>query len=138
MRPVDALRGEQKPAQLVAVETSTFARVDFGAADVLGGVGGDASVDVSEAVEPAHRRQAAINRRRGQSALFHVLAVQLDVSSGRGQDLEPDDAGPIEETAEVLPVGVQGPAVVAGQERHRGDLRFVEDPIVDTADHSSS
>jgi hypothetical protein len=46
-------------------------------------------VDVGEAVEPAHRRQAPIDRRRSEAALFHVVAVQLDVRPGGGEDLEP-------------------------------------------------
>jgi hypothetical protein len=34
--------------------------------------------------------------------------------------------GPLEQSAQIAAVGLQGPAPVAGQERHYGQLVFVE------------
>ena len=45
--------------------------------------------------------------------------------SGGGQHLEPDVAGPLEERAQVMAVGLEGAAAVAGQERGDGDVGFV-------------
>jgi hypothetical protein len=53
MVAVIALSGEEERAELASVESSPFARVDFGTADVLSRVGGDPSVDVGKSVEPA-------------------------------------------------------------------------------------
>jgi hypothetical protein len=36
-------------------------------------------------------------------------------------------SGPLEQRAQVVAIGLEGPAPVAGQERHYGQLVFVED-----------
>jgi hypothetical protein len=76
---IDAFCVEREPAELARVEATAFRLVDLASADVLRRVRGDAPVDVREPVEPAHRRQSRVDRRRGQAALFHVMAVQPDV-----------------------------------------------------------
>ena len=53
MGVVKALGGEEEPAQVPTVEAASLGWVDLGATHVLGGVGGDAAVDASEAVVAA-------------------------------------------------------------------------------------
>ena len=113
-------------AELASVQTAPFGGVDLGSADVLGGVGGDASVDVRESVEAAHGRESSVDRRRGETALFHVVPVQLDVRTGRVEHVESRTRGPTEEAAQILPVRLERASAVAGQERDRGELRLIE------------
>src|SRR5713101_5785915 len=56
MGVVEALGGEQERPELATVQASGLARMDLGAAHILGRVRGDPSVDVGEAVEAAYRR----------------------------------------------------------------------------------
>jgi hypothetical protein len=93
--------------------------------DVLRGIRGDSSIDVGEAIEAAHRRQPTINRRRGQSTVFHPASVQLNVGPGRGENGEVDVGCPLEEATEIVAVRVQRAAAVAGQERNSGELGVV-------------
>jgi hypothetical protein len=37
---------------------------------------------------------------------------------------------PLEEAAQVVAIGVQRPAAVAGQERNGGELRIIDDEVV--------
>jgi hypothetical protein len=128
--PIDPLGSEQKPAELTAVQTTTLRRVDLGAADVLDRVGGDPSVDVREPVETADRPQPTVDRRRGKSSLFHVVAVQLDVRAGRGKHVERGPCSPGEVAAQVLAVRFEGATAVAGEERNSVKLRPVEHALV--------
>jgi hypothetical protein len=59
---VELLGGEEEHSELGAVEASGVGGMDLGSAHVLGWVRGDPAVDVSEAVEAADRRQAAVDR----------------------------------------------------------------------------
>jgi hypothetical protein len=93
------LGGEQEHAELGAVQPARIGRMDLRAAHVLRRVRGDTSVDVGEAVEAAHRRQASVDRRRRQAPLFHPAAVQLDVRTGRRQNNELAVGRPLEEAA---------------------------------------
>lgn len=61
---VVVLGGEQEHAELGPVEASSLGGMDLWPSDVLGWVGAHATVDVSEPVEAAHRRQPTINRCR--------------------------------------------------------------------------
>jgi hypothetical protein len=74
---VEPFGSEQERAQLGTVHAVTLAGRDLGATDVLGRVRRDSSVDVSEPVEAAHRRQPTVNRRGRKPTLFHRGAVQL-------------------------------------------------------------
>jgi len=82
----------------------------------------DSSIDVGEAIEAAHRRQARVDRRRCQASVFHPASVQLDVGPGRGEHGEVFVGCPLEEAAEIVAVGLERSAVVAGQERDGGKL----------------
>ncbi len=127
MVPIEPFGGEQERTELGAVHATTLVRLHLGPPHVLRGVRPDPAVDVSEAVEPAHRRQAPVDRRRRQSPLLHPTAVKLDVRTGRG---EYDDLGvrrPLEESAEIVTVGIQGAAAVASQEGNGGELRVIDD-----------
>jgi hypothetical protein len=91
------LGGEQEHAELRAVETPGIGGVDPGAADVLGRVRRDPSVDVRKPVEAAHRREPAVNRRRRQPAFFHPAAEELNVGTSRLQDGDRVVGCPLEE-----------------------------------------
>ena len=80
---VESFGGEQERPELGPIHTMTLGRAHLGAADVLGGVGRDAPVDVSELLGAAHRRESPINCRGGQPVLFHGRPVQLNVGPGR-------------------------------------------------------
>ncbi len=99
-------------------------------ADVLRRIRPDPTVDVSESVEAAHRRQATVDRRRRQSLLLHPTAVQLDVRTRRREYDELVVRRPLEEPAQVVAIGIQGAAAVAGQERDSGELRVIDDEVV--------
>jgi hypothetical protein len=70
VRVVEAFGSEQERAECGAVHASRVVGVDGWTADVLRRVGGDATVDVGEAKESAHRRQPPIDRRRRELAIF--------------------------------------------------------------------
>jgi hypothetical protein len=116
---------EQKRAEFGAVHPVPLGLGDLGAADVLGGVGRDATVDVREPVVAAHRGQPTVDGGGRQASLFHRHPVELDVGSGRRQRCYSMVAGPLEEPAEIVPVGVEGAAAVAGQERDRRQVSLV-------------
>ena len=67
-----------------------------------------------------------IDRRGGQAAVLHPRPVQLDVGPRRGQQRQADTRRPLEELAKIGTVGVQRAAAVAGEERSRSELRFIE------------
>ena len=118
--------GEQEPAELCAVHPVSLAGVHLRSPDVLGGVRCDPTVDVREPVQPTHRRQAPIDRRCCEPALFHVMTEQFDVRAPRCEHLEADRLRPGEEVAEIVPIRLQRAAVVAGEERHRGQLGLID------------
>jgi hypothetical protein len=100
--------------------------MDLGSAYVLGWVRADASVDVRESVEATDRRESTVDRRGCEAAVLHPGAKQLDM---RTACLEHGDAvvgGPLEEAAQVVAVRLERPAAVAGKERDRSKLRFIE------------
>jgi hypothetical protein len=100
--------------------------LDLGPPDVLGRVRRDAPVDVSEPEEATHRRQPPVDRRRRQPAVLHRRAVQLDVRPGRSEDNQFVIGGPLEEHAQIMPVRLQRPAAVPGEERDSRQLRLIE------------
>jgi hypothetical protein len=118
--------GEEEDAELGAVQPASVGGVDLGSADVLGGVRADASVDVREPVGATDRRQATVDRRRREPAVFHPGAEQLDVRTARLQDGDAVVRGPLEEAAQVMPVRLERPAAIAGKERDRSKLRLVD------------
>lgn len=127
---VVVLGGEQEHAELRAVQAAGVRRVHLRSADVLRRVRWDGPVDVGEAVEAAHRRQASVDRRGRQAPFFHPDAVQLDVRTRGRQNGELIVGRPLEETAQVVAVGVQRAAAVASEERKRGELRVIDDELV--------
>jgi len=104
-------------------------KMDLGSADVLGRVGGDAAVDVGEAVAAAHRRQTAVDGGGGQAPGFHGPHVQLDLGPGGLEDVEAAIGRPLEERPQVVAIGIQRPSLVAGQERRHRQLGFVDGPV---------
>jgi hypothetical protein len=80
------LGGEQEHAELGAIQAPGVRWVDLGSADVLGGVRADAPVDVREPIEPTDRREPTVDRRRGEPAVLHPGAEQLDVRTARLHD----------------------------------------------------
>jgi hypothetical protein len=110
---VEAFGGEQERAQLPSVHAVALARLDLGSADVLCRVRRDASVDVSEPVEAAHRRETPVNRGGSQPALLERAAVKPDVRAGSLQHGKADVDGPLEEAAEILTIGVERAAAVS-------------------------
>jgi hypothetical protein len=70
-------------------------------------------------VEPTSSGQAPVDSRRGQAVFFHQGSVQLEVGAGGFQNGQAVIGRPLEQVAQVVEVGVEGPAAVAGQERHR-------------------
>ena len=83
MGVVKALRGEQETAEPVSVQPSTLRGMHGGTAQLLGRVGADPAVDVSEAVEPAGGGQAAVDCRSGQATLLRRSSVQLEMRPRR-------------------------------------------------------
>ena len=83
--------GEQEPAELCAVDPVSLAWVHLRPPDVLLRVRCDPTDDVREPVQSAHRRQAPIDRRCREPALFHVMTEQLDVRTRRCEHLEATD-----------------------------------------------
>jgi hypothetical protein len=124
------LGGEQEHAKIRAVETAGVRRVHLRSADILRRVRGDAPVNVSEAVEAAHRRQPPVDRRCRQALLLHPASEQLDVWARGRQHSELHVGRPLEEPAQVVPVRVQRVAAVASQETNGGELRIIDDEIV--------
>ena len=57
---------------------------------------------------------------------LHGAHVQLDLWPGGGEDVEAVIGGPLEEDPEVVAVRLEGPGAVAGQERRRVEVGFVD------------
>ena len=123
---VHLLGREQERAQLAPIEAAGLGRMDLGTADVLRRVGPDASVDVGEAIEAADRREPPVDGGGGQAPFLQGADVELDLRAGGAQDGEPDLGGPLEKDPQVVSIRVERPAVVAGQECGRRELRLVE------------
>ena len=96
------LGSEPQDAELGAVQAAGVRRMELRSAHVLGRVRGDATVDVGEAVEPAHCRQAPVDRPRRQCPLLHPAAIQLDVWTRCRQYDELGIRRPLKEPAEVV------------------------------------
>jgi hypothetical protein len=109
--------------------------VDLGSADVLGRVRADPAVDVSEAVEAAHRREPPVDRRGGEPSFLHGDSPQLDVRPGCGEHGHVMVSGPLEEAAQILAVRLEGAPAVARQERRGSELGLVECDIVERRLH---
>ena len=117
---IEAFRGEQERAQFGAVHSVAIGGVHSGSPDVLGWVRGGVAIDVSEAVEAAHRRKPSVDRRCCQSSALEDRAVQLDVRSSRVEHGKSMVFGPLKEHLKVVAVGVECSAAVPGQERGDG------------------
>jgi predicted metal-dependent hydrolase len=100
--------------------------VDLGPADVLGGIGPDAPVDVCESVEATHSREPTVDRRRREPAVLHPGAEQLDVRTARLHDDDAVIAGPLEEAAQVVAIRLERATAVTGKERDRSKLRLID------------
>src|SRR5438874_3942129 len=83
MVAIKPLRGKEVSAQLAPIEAAPFRGLNLGTAYVLGGVGADPAVDVSEAVETARGGQTPIDGRRRQPSFLHRGSVHLQMSAGR-------------------------------------------------------
>jgi hypothetical protein len=114
---VEALGGEEEPAELAPVQSAPLRWMDLRAANVLGWVGRDPPVYVGEAVEATGGGQAAVDSRSCQTALFHRGSVQLKMGACGLEHRQVVIGGPLEEVAKIVAVGVEGPAAVAGQKR---------------------
>jgi hypothetical protein len=124
--PVVLLGIEAEHAKLGAIQPAGVRCVDVGSADVLGWVRADASVDVRESVEAIDRRESTVDRRRGEPAVLHPGAEQLDVGTARLHDGDAVVGSPLEEAAQVVAVHLERPAAVAGKERDRSKLRLID------------
>jgi len=125
---VVVLGSEQETAEFTAIHRMLLGRLDSGTTHVLRRVGGDATVDVGEAVVATHRRQSPVDRRCCEPALFHRGAVDLDVGSGRVEDRELLVSGPLEVVAQVVAVRLQRAAAVSREECGSRHLGFVGRP----------
>jgi hypothetical protein len=123
---VRLLGSEQEPGRLTPIHPAPLRGLSLRPADVLGGVRGDASVEVGEPVAAAHRARRPVDRRR-VAALLHRRATPLEVSASRGKHTEAMVVSPPEEAAQVMPVGLQRVVSVAGRERRCRELGFVGD-----------
>ena len=128
MVAVEAFGGEQEHAELAAIQSPRVGRMDLWSSDVLGWVGCDDPVDVRESVEAAHRRESTVDGGGGQTALFHGHSKQFDVRTSRSHHLDVVIVSPLEEPAQIVPVRLECPAVVARQERGCSHLLLVEAP----------
>ena len=126
MGVIETLGSEQEGAEFAVIHAVALAWLHLRSADVLGGVGRDAPVDVREPVVAAHCRQSPVDRRGGQAAVLHPAAVELDVGSRRGQHGQADIGRPLEEATKIVAIGVKGSAAVASKERSRSQLRLIE------------
>lgn len=116
MSVVEPLCDEQEPSELAPVQSALLCGVDGGTAYVLGGVGRDPPVDVSEAVETARGGQPPVDCGGGQTAFLHRRSVHLEVGAGRLEHGHAVIGCPLEQVTKIVAVGVEGPAAVAGQE----------------------
>ncbi len=123
---IESFGGEQERAEFGAVQAASLARMDARTAHVLGGVRRDAAVDVGVPVEATHCREAPVDGRGREPALLEGNAVQPDVRAGRAEYSQSDVGGPLEVRAQIVAVGVEGTVAIAGQERSRGQLGFIE------------
>jgi len=123
---VVALGREEESAELASVEPTPLARVDLGPAGVLRWVRGDPAVNVGEAIEPADGGRSAIDSRGSQAPFLHGAPPQLDVSPLGLEDVETDIGTPLKEGAQVVAIGLEGSAAVAGQVRSRRYLGLGE------------
>ncbi len=88
VRVVVPLGREQEQPQLGAVQAACVGGMHWWPSDVLGRVGADAAIDVSEPVEAAHRGRSPVDRRRREPATLHLPSEQLDVRARRPEDLD--------------------------------------------------
>ena len=123
---VVAFGREQEGAEFSAVEATSLARVDLGAADVLGRVGTDAPVDVGEAIKTADGREATVDGRGGQSPLLAGRPPQLDVRPLGLEHHESDAVTPLEVATQVKAIGFQGASAVASEESSRSHVGLFE------------
>ena len=126
MVAVVVVGGEEEHAEFGTVEAAGIGGVDLWAADVLGRVRPDPSVDVRESVEPADRREPPVNRRGCQAAIVHPGTKQLNVRASRVQHRYRLVDRPLKEAPQVVSGRVESPTAVAGQERRRSKLSIID------------
>jgi hypothetical protein len=100
---VEPLGGEQERAELPTVHPPTLTGLHLGSTDVLGRVR-RMPVDVSESIEPTHRREPPVDRRRRQPTFLHRRAIQLNVRRRCLENLQPAVSRPLKKHAQVMPV----------------------------------
>ena len=123
---VEPLGGEQERAELPTVHPVALTGLHLGSTDVLGRVRRDPSVNVSEPIEAAHRREPPVDRRRRQLPFLHRGAVQLNVRPRCLENLQPVITRPLKEHAQVMPVGLQRSAAITSEESHCRHLRLIK------------
>ena len=119
---VEPLGGEEEPAELAAVQPTPLRRMDLRAANVLGRVGLDPTVDVGEAVEATRRRQAAVLPAPRSTIEVRYNSRWVRVASSTAMLWS---AAHWNRLRRSWRVGVEYPAAVAGQECHGGQLGLV-------------
>jgi hypothetical protein len=95
-------------------------------AHVLGRVRRDPAVEVGEAVVPAHGEEPPVDRGCREPASVQPRPVQLNMGSGGLERLQTNVVSPLEELAQVGPIGLQRAAAVAGEERSRSELGLIQ------------
>jgi hypothetical protein len=126
----DPLGAVEERGQLATVQAPLGGWVHAGVAHVLSRVAGDAAVEVGEPVIAAHRGQAPIDGRRGQTPLLHPGPIQLEVRPRRKQRRHPGQGHPRQVLAQIRTVGLEGPAAVASEEGHRSQLRLIQNWLI--------
>ncbi len=131
MRGVESVGGEEEGPALGAVEASGVVGVHLGTADVLGRVGGNAAIDVGEAVETADGGETAVDGARRQAPVLHRPDVELDLGPRGPEDVDVRIGHPLEERPQVIAVGVEPPPLVAGEEGGGRQLGLVDGDVVE-------
>jgi hypothetical protein len=131
--------GEQEDAELGAVQAPGIGWVNLWAADVLGRVRPDPPVDVSEPIGAAHRGKAPCRLLTRQGHERPSSNNELDMGASRLEHRYPVAGRPLEDAPQVVPLGVEGAAAVAGEVRRSGEprtrrsetsaVRFVGTPV---------
>src|SRR5205807_2864351 len=115
MGGVVAFGGKEECAEFAPVEPTALVWEDLGPAGVLGRLGRDAAINMGEAVEATDRGETTVDGRRGQTSLFHRGSPQFDVSPLCLEDVEVHIGAPLEESAKVITICLEGPTAVASQ-----------------------
>jgi hypothetical protein len=127
MRPVEALGGEEEGPEFATVHAPDLISKDSWAADELGWVRPDSTIEVGEAIKAAHSREPPVDGRRCKSPLFESGAVQLNVTSGCGEDVKTGISGPSEVGPKIVPIGLEGAVAITSQECSHSQVSWTGD-----------